>query len=95
MRRNTRSLGKESDGDEEYAALPEFHRFVIPEGSHWNDIREATSNVGLKIEPCLREIEAANQEYLYGNFGDAQWFHPSGFILENLNISFRISRNVS
>ncbi len=63
----------ESDGDEDYAALPEFHRFVIPEGCHWDDIRETTQNVGLKIESSLREIESANQEYLYGIFGDAQW----------------------
>lgn len=64
---------EESDGDEDYAALPEFHRFVIPAGSHWNDVRETTSNIGLKIEQCLREIESANQEHLYGIFGDAQW----------------------
>jgi len=64
---------EESDGDEEYAALPEFHRFVIPEGCHWNEVRETTSNIGLKIETCLREIESANQEHLYGIFGDAQW----------------------
>ena len=63
----------ESDGDEEYAALPEFHRFIIPEGCHWDDVRETTSNIGLKIETCLREIESANQEHLYGIFGDAQW----------------------
>lgn len=63
----------ESGGDEEYAALPEFHRFVIPAGCHWNDVRETTSNVGLKIESSLREIESANQDYLYGIFGDAQW----------------------
>ena len=63
----------ESGGDEEYAALPEFHRFVIPEGCHWDDVRETTSNIGLKIESCLREIESANQENLYGIFGDAQW----------------------
>ncbi len=49
----------ESDGDEEYASLPEFHRFRIPEGCHWSDVRETTSNIGLKIEHCLREIEAA------------------------------------
>ena len=30
---------EESDGDVDYAALPEFHRFVIPEGCHWNDVR--------------------------------------------------------
>ena len=64
---------EESDGDTDYASLPEFHRFTIPEGCHWSDVRETTSNIGLKIEQSLREIEAANQDYLYGIFGDAQW----------------------
>lgn len=64
---------EESDGDEDYASLPEFHRFVIPEGCHWDDVRNTTSNIGLKIESCLREIESANQDHLYGIFGDAQW----------------------
>jgi type I restriction enzyme M protein len=64
---------EESEGDQEYASLPEFHRFEIPEGCHWNDVRETTSNVGLAIEQALRGIEQANQESLYGIFGDAQW----------------------
>jgi type I restriction enzyme M protein len=64
---------EESDGDQEYAALPEFHRFEIPEGCHWNDVRETATNVGLAIEKALRGIEQANQEFLYGIFGDAQW----------------------
>ncbi|SDM65925.1 type I restriction-modification system subunit M [Kriegella aquimaris] len=64
---------EESDGDTEYANLPEFHRFVIPEGCHWKDVRETTTNVGLAIEKALRGIEQANQEFLYGIFGDAQW----------------------
>ncbi|MFC2110875.1 N-6 DNA methylase [Bacteroidota bacterium] len=63
----------ESEGDEEYASLPEFHRFEIPKGSHWTDVRETTVNVGDAIEKALRSIEQANQEYLYGIFGDAQW----------------------
>ena len=63
----------ESDGDTEYASLPEFHRFSIPEGCHWKDIREKTENVGQAIEKALRGIEQANQEFLYGIFGDAQW----------------------
>jgi type I restriction enzyme M protein len=67
----------ESEGDEDYAALPEFHRFVIPEGCHWDDVRATTSNVGLKIESSLRAIESANQDYLYGIFGDAQWSNKS------------------
>ncbi|MBT4132430.1 MAG: SAM-dependent DNA methyltransferase [Candidatus Marinimicrobia bacterium] len=64
---------KESEGDEEYAQLTEFHRFEIPEGCHWNDVREQTTNVGLAIEKALRGIEQANQNHLYGIFGDAQW----------------------
>lgn len=64
---------EESDGDEDYAALPEFHRFVIPAGCHWDDVRATASNIGMKIETCLREIESANQGNLYGIFGDAQW----------------------
>ncbi|MCP5246575.1 MAG: SAM-dependent DNA methyltransferase [Burkholderiales bacterium] len=64
---------EESGGDQEYAALPEFHRFEIPEGCHWNDVRDTATNVGLAIEKALRGIEQANQEFLYGIFGDAQW----------------------
>ena len=64
---------EESDGDVEYASLPEFHRFEIPVGCHWKDVREQTTNMGVAIEKALRGIEQANQELLYGIFGDAQW----------------------
>ena len=64
---------EESEGDVEYASLPEFHRFEIPKGCHWKDVRETTTNVGQGIEKALRGIEQANQEFLYGIFGDAQW----------------------
>ncbi|MFP4025036.1 MAG: N-6 DNA methylase [Thiohalospira sp.] len=64
---------KESDGDKEYASLPEMHRFIIPENCHWNNVRETTVNVGEAIEKALRGIEQANQQFLYGIFGDAQW----------------------
>lgn len=67
----------ESNGDTEYASLPEFHRFIIPDGCHWREVREKTANVGSAIEEALRGIEQANQEYLYGIFGDAQWSNKS------------------
>lgn len=63
----------ESDGDNEYASMPEMHRFEVPKGCHWQDVRETTTNVGQAIEKSLRGIEQANQDYLYGIFGDAQW----------------------
>ena len=62
----------ESDGDENYAALPEQHRFQIPAGSHWADVRAKTTNVGAAIAKAMREIERANPR-LYGVFGDAPW----------------------
>jgi type I restriction enzyme M protein len=64
---------EESDGDKDYALLPEFHRFEVPEACHWNNVRETTTNVGLAIEKALRGIEQSNQQFLYGIFGDAQW----------------------
>lgn len=72
-----RQAMEESEGDAEYAALPELHRFEIPEGCHWQDVRETTVNVGVAIEKALRGIEQANQEYLYGIFGDTQWSNKS------------------
>ncbi len=63
----------ESEGDREYAAFPENHRFQVPEGCHWRDVRERTTNVGQAIQHALREIEKANPNTLFGIFGDAQW----------------------
>src|SRR3974377_1689491 len=49
----------ESGGDEDYAALPEQHRFQIPDGAHWADIRTTTTNVGTVIAKAMRDIERA------------------------------------
>ena len=56
----------ESDGDEEYAALPEQHRFVIPDGCHWEDVRSRSENLGAAIVGAMRGIELANPDTLYG-----------------------------
>lgn len=63
----------ESGGDEEYASLPEQHRFQIPDGCHWSDLKARTTNVGQAIQRSMREIEKANPNTLYGIFGDVQW----------------------
>ena len=78
---------EESDGDMEYAGFAENHHFQIPEGSHWNDVRETTTNVGLALQNAMREIEKANPDTLYGIFGDASWTNKnrlSDEILTNL-----------
>ena len=60
-------------GDEQLAWFPESHRFQIPQGAHWNDVRATATNVGAALQRATREIEKANPDTLYGVFGDAQW----------------------
>jgi type I restriction enzyme M protein len=62
----------DSDGDRAYASLPEQHRFQIPSGAHWADIRAKNTNVGSAIAKAMRDIERVNPR-LYGVFGDAPW----------------------
>lgn len=66
----------ESNNDLEYASLAENHRFVIPAGCHWADVREATVNIGSAIVNAMVGIERANPDTLYGvfsSFDDANW----------------------
>ena len=67
------SILEESDGDLSYTQFAENHRFQIPEGAHWNDIRQAPTNVGAAIQQAMRDIESANPNMLDGIFGDAPW----------------------
>lgn len=46
----------ESGGDLEYAQLPESHRFQIPEGCHWQDVREKTANIGHGTSSCRKTL---------------------------------------
>lgn len=63
----------ESGGDHEYATFAENHRFAIPEGNLWPDVRAKTENIGSALQSAFREIEKANAETLYGIFGNANW----------------------
>ena len=72
----TQAALEESGGDEEYASFPENHRFIIPEGCHWRDVREASENVGVAIVNAMNGIERANPDTLSGvfsSFDDANW----------------------
>lgn len=64
---------KDSGGDIAFAAFAENHRFQIPDVAHWKVIRSTSSNVGYALQACMRAIEKANPDKLYGIFGDAQW----------------------
>ncbi len=67
--------------DEEHAEMVRLygedyadeHRFQVPPACHWTAVRETPVNVGTALANALRGIETANQDHLYGVFGDAQW----------------------
>ena len=61
----------ESDGDAEFAQFPENHRFQIPEGCHWQDVRARSANIGHALQQAMRHIEQANPDTLHG----AEDFH--------------------
>lgn len=63
----------ESDGDLEYAAFDENHRFKVPAEAHWNQVRSTTVNVGQAINKALNDIQKVNAQQLQGIFGDADW----------------------
>jgi len=74
-------------GDEETIDFPENHRFAIPKGYHWRNVREAHENVGVAIVNAFRAIEQANFEQLSGVFGDGAWTNKNRLpdeLLKNL-----------
>lgn len=62
-----------SGNDEEFARLADQHRFEIPLGAHWRDIRAVNTNVGAAIQRAMSEIERVNSKNLVQVFGDVQW----------------------
>ncbi len=60
-------------GDEVLADLPENHRFAIPEGCRWGDLRAVTHDIGTTVLRAMRAIETANPDTLPGVFGDGDW----------------------
>lgn len=72
----TRAALERSGGDEEYAAFDENHSFIIPEGCHWQDLRNASKDVGKIIIKAMNGIERANPDTLSGvfsSFDDVTW----------------------
>ena len=51
----------------------DYHRFVLPEGTHWSQVTIKTANLGSEIGKALGRIEQANPDTLAGIFGDVAW----------------------
>ena len=64
---------QEMYGEADPSLFPEIHRFVVPEGCHWNDVRNVATNVGTALRRAMQEIERANPDTLFRVFGNADW----------------------
>lgn len=70
-----------------------IHRFIVPDGHHWSNVRSTTENVGVAIKNAFYAIEQANEDpkthekILLGVFGDASWANKAALpdeMLKNL-----------
>jgi len=59
--------------DKEYATATANDRFIIPQGAHWENVREISRDIGRELVNCYQAIEAANPQRLQGAFGNAAW----------------------
>ena len=64
--------------DKEIAASPDEHRFHIPEGAFWNDVRKHTTNIGENLNAAFHAIEDANLR-LQGIFQDVDFNNKERF----------------
>lgn len=71
-------------GEADPSHFPEVHRFQVPGGCHWRDVRETPAHVGTALQHAMQEIERANPETLYRVFGSADWGNKEKFTDELL-----------
>jgi type I restriction enzyme M protein len=64
--------------NDEMAADPEEHRFHIPKGAFWKDIRKHSTNIGEYLNAAFRAIEDANLR-LTGVFQDVDFNNKQRF----------------
>src|SRR5262245_40566981 len=64
---------RELYGDVDPIDYPETHRFQIPDGCHWDDVRATPANVGAALAHALREIERSNPCTRDRVFGPVHW----------------------
>ena len=59
--------------DVEAEVEADYHRFSLPEGTHWRQVTTKTDNLGTRVATALGRIQQANPDSLAGIFGDAAW----------------------
>ena len=55
------------------AASADYHRFHLPNGCRWSDLRRADENVGYALQLLLDPVQEANPTTLGGIFSEVAW----------------------
>src|SRR5690554_2371165 len=72
------------------ASMPEEHRFHVPPGSHWQNIRESSVDIGERLNVAFRAIEDASPR-VKGVFADVDFANKERFpdaLIEALMVHF-------
>ncbi|MGI8757480.1 MAG: type I restriction-modification system subunit M [Acidimicrobiales bacterium] len=78
----------------------DYHRFEMPSGCHWDDLKKISVNVGVELQKILQRLEEANPNTLAGIFGDVAWANkeriPESALLNLIDSfdSLTLNRNV-
>ena len=70
---------RQTYGDADISIFHEVHKFNLPAGCHWQDVRQKGINVGSALLTAMREIERANPDTLLRVFGSADWGNKDQF----------------
>ncbi|RAL20904.1 type I restriction endonuclease subunit M [Lujinxingia litoralis] len=65
-------------GNKTLAAMPEEHRFHVPPGSHWHEIRQSSVDIGERLNVAFRAIEDASPR-VKGVFADVDFANKERF----------------
>ena len=82
--------------DADLAADPDEHRFDIPKGHFWTDVRKHTTDIGTHLNRAFHSIEDANMR-LRGVFQDVDFNNKERFpdaMLEKLLQHFETRRTI-
>ena len=59
--------------------LEDAHRFLIPDGCHWDDVYSTAQSIGGALRHAMREIERVKSDILCRVFGTGDWVNKEKF----------------
>lgn len=77
-------------GDEELAIMEDSHRFHVPQGSFWHEVRQSSVDIGERLNVAFRAIEDSSPR-VKGVFADVDFANKERFpdaLIEALMVHF-------